>query len=76
MRQFSVLPLNRHTGNPLELRPDPHTGQYAPVIKQASFDKVKSVCFVYFCYIPLEMGSANDYNTFLLDINIPHVRGI
>ena len=45
VRQFSVLPLNRHTGNPLELRPDPHTGQYAPVIKQASFDKVGKISF-------------------------------
>jgi hypothetical protein len=40
VRQFSVLPINAITSLPMELKPDKDTGQVAPVIKTACFDKV------------------------------------
>ena len=45
VREFSVLPINPLTSQPVRLIPDERTGQYAPVIKTACLDKVMWVLF-------------------------------
>jgi hypothetical protein len=42
VRQFSVVPIDPNTSQPVDLQKDPLTGLRKPIIKHACFDKVQS----------------------------------